>query len=106
MHGPIPTCVPQRTAYFLLQKIGKVYDIPIHNKVRQIARVRFQLLQQLQTTERHIPMVSGGVDEKSRIGTTVTVLQEVWERLVENSDILQWYLRLGREGLSAGGGGW
>jgi len=79
VHGPIGTRIPQCTPHLVLQKVWDIGHISVHHEIRQITGVRPQLLQQLQTSKRHIRMMNRAGDEELRVGTTVTILQEVWE---------------------------
>ena len=88
MHGPIATGVARCTPHLILQKFFKVRNIAIHHEVRQITGILIQSLQQLQTTKCDIPVVSGCVNKELWVGTAVVILQEIWERFVENTDIL------------------
>ena len=74
VHGPVSTRVSSRIPHFILQEPWKVLHIPVHHEVRQIAGIWLQLLQQLQTPQRHIPMVNGRVDEEPWVRTTISVL--------------------------------
>ena len=67
MHSPIPTRVPDRTPHPVLQKVWKVGYVTVHYEVRQFARIRLHLPQQLQTSKRHVPVVNGRVNKQPRI---------------------------------------